>query len=144
MQSNSFMASARICMLQIFHFVLFLVTSSNISLSVRPAFKDREIVSLALYSFVFIVGTVGNVWVIHRFASISAAGSKFVQVLACVDFLSSIWVPFLRITYTVCTYDKVHHWPLGEASCRILQFCYQPLFYISAWLLVAISADRLR
>ena len=132
-----------------------------IPLSLRPPLLQDEIVLLTLYSFVFIVGTVGNGFVIHSFASNTAAGSRFVVALAIVDLITSIWVPcerFLQMAYRFHNfegrqslvsnleedYQDITHSPLSDSSCRFIHYCYPALFYASSWLLFAISCERLR
>ena len=116
------------------------------SLSVRPAFTVKDIVGLSFYSLLILLGTVGNVLVVNYFAFGNASdrpGSRFVVILAVVDFVSSIWVPVQFILRTLYRSLTLRHWPFGKALCHIGLY-YPILFSITPWLLVAISVERAR
>ena len=84
--------------------------------------------------------------VIKQFASVDAQehpGSRFVIVLAGVDFVSSIWLPCLDMALTIYDFKWLKPWVLGKGICKIFGF-HQSLFFCSAWLLVAISLERAR
>ena len=116
------------------------------SLNVRQPFEIREIVGIILYSLNILVGTVGNALVVKHFAFGGASGrpgSRFVIVLAGIDFTSSIWVPVSIIMYTLYYNPSFPNWNFGETTCRITWFFYL-LFCATAWLLLAISLERAR
>ena len=103
------------------------------SLSERPPFNVRDIVKICLYSLNLLVGTVGNALVIKYFASGDASGrpgSRFVIVLAGVDFISSIWLPARSIEKTLYHHPLMsfHIWGSGEITCRVQRF-YRIIFY---------------
>ena len=103
--------------------------------------------TIILFSFVFLSGTLGNAFVMKSFAFGSEserAGSRFVIVLAAVDVLTSIWVPFHKITRVLFYFSPIYHWPYGKGSCGIIRSLYKSTFYASAWLLVAISLEKAR
>ena len=118
-----------------------------ITLGARPPFKPLEILEFSIISLEFFIGTIGNALVIRTFVSpdaLNRPGSKFIIVLACVDFLSSLWIPFLNIIDRLYDFKHFNHWPFSELSCRVLLAFYPFLFYSNAWLLVAVSLERAR
>ena len=117
-----------------------------LSLSARKPFEIREIIEICLYSLTILVGTVGNALVMKHFASANVSGrpgSRFVIVLAGVDFLSSIWIPCFFIVRLMYSDSSFFPSDFGESACRILQL-YPPLLYSTSWLLLAISLERAR
>ena len=103
--------------------------------------------TIVLFSFVFLSGSCGNAFVMRSFAFGSEsekAGSGFVTILAAVDVVSSVWVPFHTMTRVLFYFSPINHWPYGKASCGIIRSLYKSTFYASAWLLVAISLERAR
>ena len=114
--------------------------------SLRKPYTTREIVSLTVYAFVFLSGTIGNGLVIKLFLTkVNIPGSRFVIVLAGVDLLASIWVPLYFISTLVFTFhDTLLHCPFGNVGCRVIKIWYSSMVYASAWLLVAICIERVR
>ena len=109
---------------------------------VRSPFQVHEIVQLCLYPLNALIGTVGNVLVIKNFASANSQGrpgSRFVIVLAAIDFVSSLWLP----SYVLLHILNQGFWPYGEKSCQMINF-HHLLFYSTAWLILAISLERAR
>ena len=118
-----------------------------ISIFQRNGLSKQEIATIVLFSFVFLSGTCGNAFVIKSFATgrqSERAGSRFVIILAAVDIVASIWVPFYTITRVLFYFSPIYHWPHGKLSCTIIRPLYRSTFYASAWLLVAISLERTR
>ena len=128
------------------------------SLGLRQPFDGRIIIAICVYPLNLLVGTVGNVLVIKYFSSEYAsgrAGSRFVAVLAGVDFISSIWVPTTVIVAALYYHPVISlfYWNkgfilpnnciFGEITCRVAQF-YPLLFFATPWLLLAISLERAR
>ena len=97
---------------------------------------------ITFYTFILVTGSVGNGFVIKSFlAEPDQPGSRFVVILATVDFISSILIPFVQIS--VLLFNSIL-WPLGEISCYILTPIPDSVVYASAWFLVAISLERAR
>ena len=71
-------------------------------------------------------------------------GSRFVIILAGVDFVTSIWIPSYVITDIIYFFPPEDPtWPFGKYSCYFALF-YPFLFYTTSWLLLAISLERAR
>ena len=117
------------------------------TLTARLPFNYKDILQLCIYSVTILIGTFGNLLVVKYFAFgelSSHPGSRFVVVLAVIDFVSSLWIPvFVPIVEILYEAPTSYTWPFGEKACQILMF-YPVLFYASSWLLVAISLERAR
>ena len=113
--------------------------------SYRRPFKRTEIFVLSLYAFVILVGTVGNGLVIQKFfVNRDKPGSRFVLVLAMIDMITSIWIPMIFIGEIVNKIsERFFSFPFGKVACYLRLFRLS-LFAASAWLLVAISLERIR
>ena len=89
----------------------------NLSFShpLRPI-NGRKIAMLCLYLLTIVIGTIGNGFVVKYFAFGDASGrpgSRFIVVLAIVDFVTSIWIPSIAIFKELWG----TFWPLGETFC---------------------------
>ena len=117
------------------------------TLSVREPLTVVEIVELCMYSLCILIGTFGNAFVVQYFAFKDPSdhpGSRYVIVLAVIDFVSSIWIPvFLDMVEILYDNSVSYTWPFGEIACRITIF-YPLLFYSTSWLLLAISLETAR
>ena len=111
-------------------------------LSFRSPFTKEEISHTIIYSFIAVVGTIGNGLVIKSFLlSRDQPGSRFVIALAAVDFVTSILVPiraFVDIAY------GYNHWPWGVTACLLIKPWPSAFVSASSWLLIAISLERMR
>ena len=124
-----------------------LLSSNTISWKIIAPMTHSDIWELGAYSINILLGTIGNALVIKHFASsdgLQRPASRFVIILAGVDFLSSIWIPGYIITRKLYFFPPgIPSWPFGEYFCRIAKF-YPFLFYATSWLLLAISLERAR
>ena len=111
----------------------------------RGPFTSFQYFLLSLYAFVILVGTVGNGMVIKTFyENRDQPGSRYVLVLAFVDFITSIWIPVMMIGLIVVQIsDYIHLWPFGKVLCYLRPFGFS-FFVVSSWLLVAICLERMR
>ena len=115
------------------------------SFTLRAPYTKTEKFLLALNVVVFVIGTIGNGWIIKRFyANRDEPGSRFVLALATVDLITSVWIPLMAIG--VIMYDIYNHplWPFGKVGCYMMQPFFYSLFVISVWLLLAICLERVR
>ena len=120
--------------------------AKEISLSLRQPLSILEKVYISLLSLTFPIGTIGNLLVMWYFAlenKVIRPGSRFVIVLAFIDFISSIWIPSIHIIEPLYKISGIRHWPFGEVTCRI-RFLSSSMSYITSWLLLAISLERTR
>ena len=106
-----------------------------------------QISLVVLYSLVVLFGTVGNILVVRSFGKKNMrqkAGNKMVVVLAVNDCVSSIIVPFLRISSIIRLEEFSHFIVLRKTLCYLSAGIMETFLIASSWLLVAISFDRLR
>ena len=124
-----------------------LPSTDKIRLSIRQPFTVIEITTSCMYVLTIVIGTFGNVLVVKYFAQGEASarpGSKFVVVLAVIDFVSSLWMPGIAIVGDILyKFPFFYHWPFGESACYIFHF-HGFLIYSTPWLLLAISMERAR
>ena len=115
------------------------------SVSVKGPFMAPEKFLLFLNAFVLLTGTLGNALLIKKFYANSVqSGSRFVLLLAAVDFVTSIWVPVVGFgSLMINTMPYNNFWLFGKETCYFNVFQYL-LFVTSSWLLVAICAERMR
>ena len=134
----------------IFQAFLFLdLTARYVKVGPMKTFNTGTVAIFILYTLVFLCGTIGNALVIKYNISSSTTkrnGSKFVVVLAIVDLISSIWVPFVEVNRILFyrPYIRDSHWPYGKIPCYVLNGYFYGMFYSSAWLLVAVGIERIR
>ena len=114
----------------------------NYQLSFRKAYDGNQITLISICLLIFLAGTIGNVIVIKLFIqSTDQPGSRLVVALAVIDLICSVLVPLNNIVENVYGRD---HWPLGKAGCLTIKPWMSSTFYGSAWMLVAISLERVR
>ncbi|XP_012555398.1 tachykinin-like peptides receptor 86C isoform X1 [Hydra vulgaris] len=108
-----------------------------------------EIIVMALFSVIFALGTVGNVFVFYYFGkkkkvSVISETSKVPEflfcVLAVVDFLASVFNPVLYI-YWILTHYK---WHFGYWACKLIVPIGTIATTMSIGIYVIISFDRQR
>ena len=96
-----------------------------------------------VYVLIFVFGVLGNASVIYclsiRVGSVKY-GHGFIVALAVTDLLSSVAIPFVMINDLVWDFQ----WHFGSFCCAILPRLNNVFLFASAWLLVAISIERLR
>ena len=110
-----------------------------------------DISQLIVFIFIIIFGTIGNAFVIRLFRSESRrkqAGTEFVIALAVTDLLSSILVSSSSVLQIVLLSLHPEYltapWPFGRFACHVLPSFNALFVSASAWLLTAISIERLR
>ncbi|NWY92265.1 C5AR1 protein, partial [Loxia curvirostra] len=95
--------------------------------------------ALSLYAAIFLLGVPGNAAVLWVTAAElrRAVNGVWFSHLALADLLSCLALPFLALPLTTD-----HHWPLGNAACKLLPSLTVLAMFSSVLLLTAISADR--
>ena len=129
------------------------LTAKHVKVGLPMTLHAAKSTIVIFYTIVFICGTVGNALVIRNYASSSTSGqngAKFVIVLAIIDLISSVWVPFVEVNKIlffrpyVRIIETYSHWPYGKIPCYVLHGSFNMMFFASAWLLVAIGIERMR
>ena len=108
-------------------------------------FNDRLLLNIICYSFMFVVGTIGNTIVCimsHRQAKRPENQGrtnvhKMVLHLTVADLLVSYVVIPLEIGWRLSV-----QWYAGNLACKFLMFIRAFAFYLSSMTLVALSLDR--
>ena len=123
-------------------------STTNISHNTQQTDYSKEHITLyVVYSLVLLFGAIGNAFVIYLFWSSKRrrqAGAAFVIALALTDLLSSILVPMYGFIMLVIQRTIFRTWSLGSFACYILPSLNAFFVTASAWLLTAISLERMR
>ena len=124
-------------------------TSSSIAISREREFSSTDITLIFTHCVIFVLGTPGNIYVIHKFAFTSKrgyVGAKFVVALAIADFLASFILPTSGIYQTISQVmnNGIPAWHLGTFLCCLLQNLSAIFLGVSSWCLVAIAHARMR
>ncbi|RVE58181.1 hypothetical protein OJAV_G00206730 [Oryzias javanicus] len=93
-----------------------------------------------LYSLIFVVGLVGNIWALWVFFCIHSKKNSvhvFLLNVACADLLLIFCLPF-RILY----HSHTNTWTLSPIFCSLVGNMFYMNMYISIILLGLISVDR--
>ncbi|XP_008682713.2 C5a anaphylatoxin chemotactic receptor 1 [Ursus maritimus] len=104
-----------------------------------PKLSIPNMIALAIYTVVFLVGVPGNslvVWVTGYEVRRTINAVWFLN-LAVADLLSCLALPILFASIV-----QHSHWPFGSGTCHVLPSLILLNMYASVLLLAAISADR--
>ncbi|XP_043936476.1 chemokine-like receptor 1 [Protopterus annectens] len=112
------------------------VTKNNAELDVD---KIMDMVQVALYGIIFILGTVGNgivIW-ITGFQMQKTVNSIWFLNLAVADFIFSLAriIPLIKNAFYT-------YWPFGQFLCKVNSFIKYLNMFCSVFLLAVISFDR--
>ena len=112
-------------------------------------FTSSDIAIILMNCLVFVIGTAGNAYVIHKFTFTSKqyyAGAKFIVTLALVDLMASFILPgygiFRRMNEILNNRHPV--WQIGRFLCYLLNNLHALFLGTSSWCLVAIACVRFR
>ena len=104
------------------------------------SFSSNNLVSVIAYSCLFVIAAVGNLTVfitLFRTRRRKSRVNCFIMHLATADLI---------VTFIMLPLETVWHivvaWRAGDFACRLLMFCRAFGFYLSSFILVAISLDR--
>ena len=103
-------------------------------------FNDDTMVSVIAYSVLFFVAAFGNLTVfitLFRNRHRKSRVNLFIMHLSIADMI----VTFVMIPMEIGWHVTVS-WRAGDVACRLLMFCRPFGFYLSSFILVAISLDR--
>lgn len=103
-------------------------------------FNEDTLVSIAAYSCLLFVAALGNLIVfitLFRNRHRKSRVNMFIMHLAMAD----MEVTFIMMPIEISWHSTVQ-WLAGEVSCRVLMFFRAFGFYLSSYILVAISLDR--
>nr|XP_019565640.2 RYamide receptor-like [Aedes albopictus] len=100
-----------------------------------------QILIYLAYSAIFLTSIVGNVavfLVVHLLPRMNTVTNLFIANLALGDMLMTIFcIPFSFVSIFVLQY-----WPFGAVICRIVNYSQAISVLVSAYTMIAISADR--
>lgn len=100
-----------------------------------------QILIYLAYSAIFLTSVVGNVavfLVVHLLPRMNTVTNLFIANLALGDMLMAIFcIPFSFVSIFVLQY-----WPFGAVICRIVNYSQAISVLVSAYTMIAISADR--
>ena len=117
-------------------------TNQTAETTTTEHWSSADLGFLVLYSIVFVLGTTGNILVIHYFGFKSERKLLYhiyLIHLAVADLITSIITP----TQFVYTLISNHEWHLGDAACKIIASIGPLTVNVSAWLLASIAHERL-
>ncbi|XP_065077548.1 RYamide receptor-like [Ochlerotatus camptorhynchus] len=100
-----------------------------------------QILIYLAYSSIFLTSIVGNIavfLVVHLLPRMNTVTNLFIANLALGDMLMAIFcIPFSFVSIFVLQY-----WPFGLIICRIVNYSQAISVLVSAYTMIAISADR--
>ena len=116
-------------------------TVENVNVSpLEISFSSNNLVSIIAYSCLFVIAAVGNLTVfitLFRTRRRKSRVNCFIMHLSMADLI---------VTFIMLPLETVWHivvaWRAGDFACRLLMFCRAFGFYLSSFVLVAISLDR--
>nr|XP_060627431.1 lysophosphatidic acid receptor 6-like [Anolis sagrei ordinatus] len=114
--------------------------SSNSSLSCAESADFQFVLFPVVYSLVFVLGLVGNLFVLSYFLrtkSATAPANVFLVNLAVLDLLFVLTLPF-RVAYHALYND----WVFGEALCKVIGGLFFANLYGSSLFLALICLER--
>ena len=103
-------------------------------------FDDDNLVSVIAYTLLFFVAAIGNLTVfvtLFRNRQRKSRVNLFIMHLAIADMIVTFIMMPMEISWHVTV-----SWNAGDVSCRIMMFWRAFGFYLSSFILVAISLDR--
>jgi gonadotropin-releasing hormone receptor len=103
-------------------------------------FGEEGLLSVIVYCVLFVIAACGNLTVfitLYRNRHRKSRVNRFILHLSVADLVVTFIVLPLEVTWHVTV-----AWYAGEAACRVLMFFRAFGFYLSSFVLIAISLDR--
>ncbi len=103
-------------------------------------FNDDNLLSVMVYSVLFIIAVISNMTVfitLFRNRQRKSRVNLFIMHLSIADLV----VTFIMLPVEIGWHSTVA-WKAGDAGCRFLMFFRTFGFYLSSFILIAISLDR--
>ena len=117
-----------------------IISTTTVSIPKELLFNDDTLVSVIIYGILFFVAAFGNLTVfitLFRNRRRKSRVNLFIMHLSIADMI----VTFVMIPMEIGWHVTVS-WKAGDLGCRLLMF-FRPFgFYLSSFILVAISLDR--
>ncbi|XP_047129492.1 type-1 angiotensin II receptor [Hydra vulgaris] len=119
------------------------------STEIYESYTPTEIIIVTLFTIIFVIGTIGNIFVFFYFGiklkpAFSTYPSRIPDFLFCllaiVDFVASVFNPFLYVYWTITRYK----WYLGYWACKLLVPIGTIATTMSIGIYVILSFDRQR
>lgn len=116
------------------------MSRSNFSLScdVIPA---ENLMSIIVYSVLLAIAGAGNLTVFITLYKSRRRRSSRVSLFIMHLCIADLWVTFIVMPMEIGWHATVC-WTAGDVMCRAMMFCRAFGFYLSSFILIAISADR--
>ena len=114
------------------------------SIHASPVKGSVRYLTYIVYGMVFFFGIFGNIVVFCVVGYIKKkrnSGDRYILVLACSDFLSSLALSVAMLNMMVTDFSS---WLYGEALYYVVVGTSQATTCASGWFLVLISLDRYR
>lgn len=109
------------------------------TLPVEMTFNEESLMTIIGYSVLCLVATIGNVtvfWTLWRYRYRSRV-TLFLMHLSVADLIVALIYMPLEIIWKATV-----SWEAGDFACRVMMFFRAFGFYLSSFILVAISLDR--
>lgn len=114
--------------------------SPDVGLPKEMLFNDDSLVSVVAYSVLFVIAALGNMTVfltLFRNRHRKSRVNLFIMHLSIADLI----VTFVMLPIEIGWHLTVS-WKAGDIGCRLLMFLRAFGFYLSSFVLIAISLDR--
>lgn len=120
-----------------------MTSSDNVTSAPIPRemmFSDDSLVSVVTYVILFVIAAVGNLTVfvaLYRNRNRRSRVNLFIMHLSVADMIVTFVMMPMEIGWHVTV-----SWKAGDVGCRVFMFFRTFGFYLSSFILIAISLDR--
>lgn len=119
-------------------------TSVPVSMTTLPAemvFSDAHLMTIVIYSMLFVVSGIGNFTVFVNLLQTRRRRRSRVGLFILHLTFADLFVTLVMLPLEIVWHATVS-WEAGDVACRVLMFCRAFGFYLSSFVLIAISLDR--